>query len=157
MGCADCGCVVEAGRRVALCGRDGCCCAHLPVGGGPESTTDALAERVRAALESADPSQFAELLHPNVTWGAPDDPAPSCQNRDQVLRWYERGRAKGTRAQVVSMETHADKILLELRVFNLSEPADEHERWQVMTCRSGFVVDIREFESRDDALVSITG
>ena len=116
---------------------------------------DALAQRVKAALESAEPSRFADLLDPTVQWGAPDDPAPSCQNRDQVLSWYERGRAEGTRVNVVSVEAHGDKILLELRVLNLSDPANEHARWQVMTCRSGRVVDIRGFESCDEALAAV--
>lgn len=155
IGCADCGCVVESGRRVALCGRDDCCCAHLPIGGEAESSIDALAQRVKAALESAEPAQFAELLDPNVKWGAAEDPKPSCQNRDQVLRWYERGRGEGTRAHVISVEAHGDKILVQLRVFNLSDPTNEHERWQVMACNNGRVVDIRGFESRDEALVSV--
>ena len=31
MTCAECGCVVEQGRRVAVCADGNCCCAHLPV------------------------------------------------------------------------------------------------------------------------------
>ena len=31
MGCAECGCVVEAGARVVVCDAPGCCCAELPV------------------------------------------------------------------------------------------------------------------------------
>jgi hypothetical protein len=28
--CAECGCVVEQGVRVVLCGEQDCCCQHLP-------------------------------------------------------------------------------------------------------------------------------
>jgi hypothetical protein len=114
---------------------------------------EALAERVKAALESAEPAAFVDLLDPDVRWGAPDDPKPPCRNRSQVLRWYERGRADGTRARVVGIETQGDKILVELRVFSLSEPAtSEHPRWQIMTCKGGRVVDIRGFDDRAEAL-----
>ena len=127
------------------------------MGGEAESRVDALAQRVKAVLESADLSGFADFLDPNVQWGAPDDPVPSCQNRDQVLRWYERGRAEGTRADVVSVEAHGDKILVQLRVCNLSDPTTEHERWQVMRCKADRIVDMRGFESRDEALANVVG
>jgi ketosteroid isomerase-like protein len=119
-----------------------------------EPTVDALAQRVRLALESADPAQFAELLAPDVRWGAPDDPAPSCQNRSQVLAWYERGRAAGMRARVVDVHVRGDKIVVGLRVARPSasgEADSEGERWQVLTCRDGLVADIRAFDDRNEA------
>ena len=30
IGCAECGCVVDAGVRVVVCGEADCCCTHLP-------------------------------------------------------------------------------------------------------------------------------
>jgi len=120
-----------------------------------ERSVEALAQQVMSALESAEPSQFAELLDPNVTWGAPDDPKPSCRNRGQVLRWYERGRAEGVRARVLSAEAHGDKILVELRVFGPSDADTEQARWQVMTCRDGRVIDIRGFDLRDEAMARV--
>ena len=114
---------------------------------------EALAERVKAALESAEPAAFVDLLDPDVRWGAPDDPKPPCRNRSQVLRWYERGRAEGTRARVIGVETQGDKILVELRVFSVSDAVTtEHPRWQIMTCKGGRVVDIRGFDDRAEAL-----
>jgi hypothetical protein len=153
MGCSDCGCVIESGKRVVVCAELGCCCTHLPI--ADEPSVEVLAERVKAALESAEPSAFADLLDPDVRWGAPDDAKPPCRNRGQVLRWYERGRAEGTRARVVGVETHGDKIVVELRVFHVSEPASERERWQVMTCKGGRVVDIRGYDTRDEALARV--
>jgi len=117
-----------------------------------------LAERVREALESADLSQFGELLDPNVRWGAPDDPTPSCQSRSDVLAWYGRGRAAGRRARVVDVQVHGDRILVHLTVSGPSSagtPAVEHDRWQVLTCARSRVVDIRGFETRDEALARV--
>ena len=31
MSCGECGCVVDRGGRLEMCGDDGCCCAELPV------------------------------------------------------------------------------------------------------------------------------
>lgn len=118
----------------------------------------ALAQRIRVALESADLSQFAELLDPNVRWGAPDDPNPSCQSRTDVLAWYGRGRAAGRRARVVDVQTHGNKILVHLTVSTSSPkggPAVEGDRWQVLTCARGRVVDIRGFENHDEAFARV--
>jgi hypothetical protein len=56
---------------------------------------ESVAQRLRIALEAADPSAFGDLLDPNVRWGPPGDPSPPCQNRAQVLSWYRRGREAG--------------------------------------------------------------
>src|SRR5258708_37520735 len=100
-------------------------------------TVEALAERIRGALESADISQFGELLDPNVRWGAPEDPAPSCQSRSDVLAWYGRGRAAGRRARVVDVQVRWDRILVNLIIIEPSTagtPTVEHHRWQILTC-----------------------
>jgi hypothetical protein len=124
----------------------------------PHGSVEALAERVRGALESADVSQFGELLDPNVRWGAPDDPRPSCQSRNDVLAWYGRGRAAGRRARVVDVQVRGDRILVHLSVLEGSPrdaPAVEHDRWQILTCARGRVVDIRGFETREEALARL--
>ena len=118
---------------------------------------NALARRVRVALESADVSQFGELLDPNVRWGAPDDPSPSCQSRDQVLAWYGRGRAAGRRARVIDVQAHGNKILVHLAVSTASQTdaAIASDRWQVLTCAHGRIVDIRGFETSDEAVARV--
>jgi hypothetical protein len=55
--------------------------------GGGDKGMELLERKVRIALESADLAAFADLLHPDVQWGPPGDPAPPCRNRDQVLAW----------------------------------------------------------------------
>jgi ketosteroid isomerase-like protein len=118
-------------------------------------TMEVLAAQVRAALESGDVSAFAELLDPDVTWGAPDARVPSCRNRDQVLAWYQQGRESGTRATVSDVTVLGDTILVSL-VVRATPAARERGgaalRWQVLTVRSGRIVDIVGFDDRSEAL-----
>ena len=116
-------------------------------GGG----ASAIAEQVEAALRTADLDAFAELLDPDVQWGAPDDNAPSCQNRKQLLSWYQRGRDAGVSADVIEVVAAKDRLLVGLRVRHDPAGAGARERWQVMTIRAGRVVDIRGFDDRAEA------
>jgi hypothetical protein len=104
---------------------------------------EALAEQVRIALESADLTEFQDLLDPAVTWGAPDDERPSCSNRNQVLAWYRRGRNAGVRAHVTEVLASGSRILIGMDITGRDSP-----RWQVLTVRDGRIADIRGFESR---------
>jgi ketosteroid isomerase-like protein len=115
---------------------------------------ESIARQVGTALEAADLSAFSDLLDPDVHWGAPDDPSPSCQNRKQVLAWYERGRASGTRARVVEVVVGDDRILVGLTVVSneaATDPGGEVDRWQVLTVRAGRIVDIVGFDDRNEA------
>jgi hypothetical protein len=123
-------------------------------------TTDAgsleeLARKVRIALETADLASYRDLLDPDVHWGPPGDTSPPCQNRDQVIAWYERGRQKGTRATVSELEVLGDQILLGLVVTGNEEaPARSGRaaRWQVLSVRGGRIVDIVGFEQKIEAV-----
>lgn len=108
--------------------------------------------RVKHALESADLSQFEALLAPNVRCGPPDDPTPPCRTRNDVLAWYERGRSDGRRAQVLAVDVRGDKLIVALRIFDVARPDVTHDRWQMLTCREGCVVDIRGFDVREQAI-----
>ena len=108
-----------------------------------------IAHRVRAALDAADLEQMAELLSPDVHWGAPGDPNPPCRNRAQVLRWFERGRDAGRRATVAGVEVHGNALLVRL-CLDTGE-----ERWQVMRVGPDGVNDIRGFEDRDSAAANL--
>ena len=118
------------------------------------SPAAAIVDQVRAALESPDPSRLRALLHPDVRWGAPDDASPSCQNRDQVLAWYQRGHEAGVRAHVTAADAHGDRILVAMRVTGArgaERLARAVDRWQVLTVRDGRIADIRGFDRRADA------
>lgn len=47
MSCADCGCLVERGVRISLCGKPECCCLEFPTRASPET----LAEKIQAAFD----------------------------------------------------------------------------------------------------------
>jgi ketosteroid isomerase-like protein len=114
-----------------------------------ERTAVDIAASVRTALEAADLDAFADLLDPRVTWGAPGDPSPPCQNRQQVLEWYRQGRADGRRARVTDAFAHQDKVLVAMRVTpgDGRPEADEADRWQVLTVAHGRVTDIRGYDN----------
>jgi ketosteroid isomerase-like protein len=115
-----------------------------------------LAAQVRAALDSADPEAFGDLLDPNVTWGAPGDPSPPCRNRRQVLAWYQRGRAD-QRAHVHDVTCHRDRILVAMTVTSPGSAVDQvdADRWQVLTVADGRISDIRGYDRRADALAAM--
>ena len=83
---------------------------------GQRDATQRLAGQVRQALEAADLAACADLLDPAVRLGPPGDPSPPCQNRDQVLAWYQRGRDAGTRARVTGTLVSGNRILVGLKV-----------------------------------------
>ena len=120
----------------------------------PVTSMEDLAAAVRSALESSDLERFGHLLAPDVRWGAPDDPEPPCRSRGDVLRWYERGKERGRRARVLDVAVHRDRLVVHLRVRDGSGlgPDEEQDRWQVLTCADGKVVDIRGYETREEAL-----
>ena len=119
------------------------------------TTMEQIAGGIRAALQSADLDGYREFLDLDVTWGAPDDPTSGCRNRDQVLSWYRRGRADGTRADVTEAGVYGDTIHVGLNVVRDRSPAgtgEPTERWQALTIEDGLVTDIRGFEEGAEAM-----
>jgi ketosteroid isomerase-like protein len=116
---------------------------------------DELAEQVRTALLAEDVSDFAELLDPDVTWGAPGARNPTCKNRNQVLSWYRRAQEGGVRGSVFDVEVLGDRLVVSLNVRG-TEGAHERGgtslRFQVLTVRDGRIVDIVGFDDRAEAL-----
>lgn len=123
----------------------------------PEQSQDmeAIAERIKIALDTSDLSAFQDLLDPDVTWGPPHAKEPSCKNRDQVLSWYERGKASGVEGRVSGVEILGECVLLGL-VVRGTEAAQERGgaamRWQVDTVRDGRVIEIVGFDDHDEAI-----
>jgi len=115
---------------------------------------EGLALQVKLALESADLSAYAELLDPDVRWGPPGDPSPPCQNRGQVMAWYQRGKSAGTRASVTEVTVIGDRLLVGLLVMGARDAGPRSRlssRWQVLTVSDGRINDIVGFESREEA------
>ncbi len=119
---------------------------------GQHDAAQRLAGRVRQALEAANLAAYADLLDPAVRWGAPGDPSPPGQNRDQVLAWSRRGRDTGTRARVTETLVSGDRILVGLKVTgSQAAAAGEQDRWQVLTVHRGRITSITGFDDRDEA------
>jgi hypothetical protein len=116
---------------------------------------DAIAERIKTALNAADLSAFRELLDPEVTWGAPHARNPSCKNRDQVLAWYLRGKESGVEGHASEVDVLGQCVLVGLTLRH-SPSAQERGgtalRWQVHTIRNGHVIDIVGFDDRGEAI-----
>ena len=122
------------------------------------TSMDDMAVLVRQALAAEDLPSFAELLDPAVTWGAPGSRNPSCKNRNQVLAWYQRGRDAGIRGSVFDVEVLGDRLLVSMSVRgteNANERGGAALRFQVLTVRSGKVVDIVGFDDKTEALAYV--
>jgi hypothetical protein len=123
----------------------------------PEQSQDieAIASRIKAALDDSDLGAFQDLLDPDVTWGPPHAKHPGCKNRDQVLAWYQRGKASGVEGRVSGVEILGDCVLLEL-VVRGTEAAEERGgtamRWQVNTVRGDRVIEIVGFDDHGEAI-----
>ena len=80
IGCADCGCIVDAGVRVVPCGTPDCCCCDLPVRStdlGDDSTENL------EAVSSVCPLTFS-LRGEVIDWAVPPDVAMSGIYRDHT-------------------------------------------------------------------------
>jgi ketosteroid isomerase-like protein len=115
---------------------------------GEGITAETIAGRIEVALGAGDLAGFGALLSPDVQWGAPDDPNPTCRNREQVMTWYGRGWDAGTRARVTEVTVHGDTILVGMMV---KREGEYNERWQILTVGPGGITDIRGFEDRRTA------
>lgn len=127
---------------------------------GPMTDTmEETAALVRRAMAAEDVTAFAALLDPAVTWGAPGATNPSCKSREQVLAWYQRGRAAGVRGSVYDVEILGDRLLVSMSVKG-TESAQERGgaalRFQVLTVRNGMIVDIVGFDEKAEALSYVT-
>jgi hypothetical protein len=119
-------------------------------GDAPESAT--LAGRVRSALESGDLDAIRDLLDPGARWGGPEESDEfDCRNRDQVIAWWARSRAAGTRAAVTEVTVGPGTLLVGLEVTGTpaaQEAGGTVARWQVLTVRGDRIADIRGFDDR---------
>jgi hypothetical protein len=116
-------------------------------------TAAQIAPRIKDVLEAADLGDIAALLDPNVRWGAPGDPDQTCQNREQVIAWFQRGRDAGVRAKVTESTVYGDKLLVGMRVTGRQDSSD---RWQVMTVATEGISEIVGFDNQLDAALYLT-
>jgi len=104
---------------------------------------EALAERLRSALEAGDLGALAGLLDPAVRWGGEEDTEQTCRNRAEVLAWYEALHARGVRASVAEVSVQPDAVVLGFDVTRPDDPEDRDRVYQTFMVAGGLVVDIR--------------
>jgi len=112
------------------------------------------AQRLKSALEDADLEGVADLLDPFVTWGPADVASPPCQNKQQVLAWYQKAASAGASATVSEFVVSKNHIMVGLVVSGVKGPRNRGgaaPRWQVYTVRDGLIVDIVGFDTRSEA------
>jgi hypothetical protein len=118
---------------------------------------DELGRRVRNAFESGDLHAFSALLAPNAQWGAPEQKVPTCQNRQQILEWYQLAYDAGARATVTDVETHGGNLVIGLQVTGAPRAKKKDQvqiRWQMLGLTDGLVTSICGYERKDDAVAS---
>src|SRR2546422_10750464 len=76
----------------------------------------AIAQRVRSALEGQDLTVLAGVLAPTVRWGGEEDTPETCHNRADVLAWYGGLIDRGFRASTAETAVEPDRIVLTLDV-----------------------------------------
>lgn len=146
--CADCGCLVELGVRVATCDDGGCCCSTLPT----RQSLEEIAARVAAAFGQRDIESFGSLLADDARWG--DDDAPNkCRTRADVVATFERLLAEDVSGDVTETKIGRAGILCHLRI-DWPAPADSHRRSEVLhlyRVRDGQIIEIEPYDDQLEA------
>ncbi len=107
---------------------------------GPDATTtEEIADRVRAALTAGDPSVLEPHMADDARWA-------SCVGRSQVIE-YMSGVTGGLEIHLEELDTYPDRIVLALRPSNQSELLH-----QVVFVRDGKIVELLGVGSHDEAL-----
>jgi ketosteroid isomerase-like protein len=121
------------------------------------TTPDALADRIRAAYQSADLAGLSDLLAPDVRWGDDDHPN-RCRSRDDVLRTFSGWLGKGVSADVLNTDTGSFGVAFRLHV-NWTDPTDRARGFQsfhVFMLRDGQITEIRRYNDSRSARKAIT-
>ena len=108
-----------------------------------------IAGHLEAAYRTLDLDLLGSLLHPDVRWSG------LCATRAEVLDWYRRLLAGGTRAAVQSVEVDRDAVVMGLSVAGQAEgvrPAPAESVFQVFTVDNEQIVEIRGYPDRRSAL-----
>jgi ankyrin repeat protein len=108
-----------------------------------------IAQHLEAAYRSLDLELLGSLLHPDVRWSG------ECSTSAEVLDWYRRLLADGTRASVESVEVDRDAVVMGISVAGQAEgtrPAPAERVFQVFTVDNDEIVEIRGYPDRPSAL-----
>ena len=117
-----------------------------------------LAGVVEAALTDGDLEAYRDLLAPNAHWGAPDSPQWGCQNRNQIIKWYQAAKDEGMRYTITEVVPGSDALLVGMMVQGRGEEGEANgiqPRWQVLQVEDGLIIDICGFEDRAEAAARV--
>ncbi len=108
-----------------------------------------IARHLEAAYRELDIEVLGSLLHPEVQW------AGVCHDSAEVLDWYRKALADGTRPAVQSVEVDRDAVVLGLCLARQAEgarPAPPQQLYQFFTVENAQIVEIRGYPDRAKAL-----
>jgi ankyrin repeat protein len=107
-----------------------------------------IARHLEAAYRSLDVDLLGSLLHPDVRLSG------ECSTSAEVLDWYRRLLADGTRATVESVEVDGEAVVMGISVAGQAEgarPAPAERVFQVFTVDNDEIVEIRGYPDRESA------
>ncbi len=121
------------------------------------SGAEAVAARLRAALDPLDLDALAALLDDNVRWGGEEDTPETCHNSADVLNRLAKQRQSGLETAVLEVTPGEHGVLVRLNVRQPAHPGHEHDHeWtvnQALMLRNQRVIDIRGYPNRYSAAV----
>ena len=153
LACADCGCLVDTGVVLIPCSRPDCCCIHLPA----VEPMEAMAARLRVALNARDMNVFRTLIAEDARWGdGGADDERTCHSRNEIIATYERLLAEGVRGTVTETTTGRRGVVCRMDI----EWPEANRRgptiYQAFFVTDGLVTRIVGHDDPDRAIASIS-
>ncbi|MCZ0984755.1 nuclear transport factor 2 family protein [Streptomyces diastatochromogenes] len=116
---------------------------------GPSDIT----AQLRRAVETGDWQSLAEVIHPNVLWGAPEGGGTGCRGRSAVLSRCAALHAEGPRVTVDEIFTFPAAVVLGLHPQRaLPTPGPNTAVYQVYDITGGLITRIAGYADRSAAL-----
>jgi hypothetical protein len=114
-----------------------------------------VADRLTAALETGDADLMESLLDPAVRWGGEQETEETCHSRDDVLAWYRTLHGSRARVEVADVVVRDGSVVLSMAITG-SEAGPRGQLpdlvHQVFHLEADLVIDIRGYPQREDAL-----
>lgn len=114
----------------------------------PVSSSEPVAERLRAAFATGDLAGIAPLFSADARWG-------DCVGGAQILDWMGQAMAKGLTATLLDAEARPDRVVLTLDLRRTHDDGAEDSPFllhQVAFIVDGQITELRDVADRDAAL-----